>query len=119
MGSWPVTVRVATLAAALGAAVFVTCGSAAHAATTQVFVPTTIHDPGSTSTSARGINNRGDIVGTFSCAAACTNPLTGETSAAGAHGFLLRDGVYTRIDIPRWDVKLPGGLEVGLELHVK
>ena len=70
------------------------------AAATETFVPTTIHYPGSTSTAARGINDRGDIVGTYSCATACTNPLTGEVSTAGIHGFLLQDGVYTRIDVP-------------------
>jgi uncharacterized membrane protein len=26
--------------------------------------------------------------------------VTGETSSAGTHGFLLQDGVYTRIDVP-------------------
>jgi uncharacterized membrane protein len=75
-------------------------GTGAHAASTETFVPTTIHYPGATSTSARGINNRGDIVGTFFCAAACTNPDSGEVSSAGTHGFLLRDGSYMRIDPP-------------------
>ncbi len=68
--------------------------------TTETFVPTTIDYPGSTSTAARSINNSGDIVGTYSCAAACTNPNTGETSTAGTHGFLLQNGVFTRIDVP-------------------
>jgi uncharacterized membrane protein len=72
----------------------------ARAAATETFVPTTIHYPGSTSTAARGINNSGDVVGTYVCAAACVNPLTGEISAAGTHGFLFQDGVYTRIDVP-------------------
>jgi len=72
----------------------------ARAAATETFVPTTIHYPGSTSTAARGINNGGDVVGTYVCAAACVNPLTGEISAAGTHGFLLQDSVYTRIDVP-------------------
>lgn len=66
---------------------------------TETFVPAKINYPGSTSTAARGINNNGDIVGTYSCAVACVNPLTEETSAAGTHGFLLRDGVFTRIDV--------------------
>ena len=70
------------------------------AATTETFVPTTIQYPGSTSTAARGINNSGDIVGTYTCAVACINPVTGETSTPGTHGFLLQDGVYTRIDVP-------------------
>ena len=82
----------------------------AWAATTETFVPITIHYPGSTSTSARGINNRGDIVGTFSCAAACTNPLTGETSSAGVHGFLVRNGVYMRIDVPGGVATTPRGV---------
>src|SRR5205809_7972414 len=73
---------------------------AAWAATTETFVPTVIQYPGSTSTVARGINNSGDIVGTYTCAVACINPVTGESSTAGTHGFLLQDGVYTRIDVP-------------------
>jgi len=76
------------------------CVPTAWAATTETSLPTTIHYPGSTSTAARGINNRGEIVGTYVCAAACINPVTGETSTAGTHGFLLQDGVYTRIDVP-------------------
>ena len=70
------------------------------AATTETLVPTTIQYPGSTSTAARGINNSGDIVGTYTCAVACINPMTGQTSTPGTHGFLLQDGVYTRIDVP-------------------
>src|SRR6266849_9554192 len=66
---------------------------------TETFVPERIHYPGSTSTVARGINTPGDVVGTYFCAAACVNPLTGETSAAGTHGFLLHDGAFTGIDV--------------------
>jgi hypothetical protein len=84
----------------LVAAMLLACVATASAASTERFVPTTVHYPGSTSTAARGINNSGDIVGTYACAAACINPLTGEVSAAGIHGFLLQDGVYTRIDVP-------------------
>jgi uncharacterized membrane protein len=79
---------------------FVMSVTTAWAASTETFVPTTIHYPGSTSTAARGINNSGDIVGTYVCATACINPLTGEASTPGQHGFLLQDGVYTRIDVP-------------------
>src|SRR6266850_3244895 len=86
--------------AALAAAMLLVCVGTARAAATETFVPTTVHYPGSTSTAARGINNSGDIVGTYLCAAACINPLTGEMSAAGTHGFVLQDGVYTRIDVP-------------------
>lgn len=110
MRARPVRFPVPTFAAAFGAATLLVCVSTTQAATTETFVPATIHYPGSTSTSARGINNRGDIVGTFSCAAACTNPLTGETSAAGGHGFLLRDGVYTRIDVPAGAGTTPRGV---------
>src|SRR5712671_4450444 len=87
-------------AAVLAVVMLLVCVSAAWAAKTETFVPTTIQYPGSTSTAARGINNSGDVVGTYVCAAACINPLTGETSAAGTHGFLLQDGMYTRIDVP-------------------
>jgi uncharacterized membrane protein len=75
--------------------------AAARATTTEVFVPTTLHYPGSVVTSARGINNTGDIAGVFTCGpAGCINPLTNEVSAPGTHGFLLRQGVYTRVDVP-------------------
>jgi probable HAF family extracellular repeat protein len=43
--------------------------------------------PGSLQTAANGINNAGQIVGTY-CA------------ARGFHGFLLSDGKYTTIDVP-------------------
>ena len=87
-------------AAVLAVVMLLVCVSAAWAAKTETFVPTTIQYPGSTSTAARGINKSGDIVGTYVCAAACVNPMTGETSPPGTHGFLLQDGVYTRIDVP-------------------
>src|SRR6266446_6292223 len=87
-------------AAVLAVVMLLVCVSAAWAAKTETFVPTTIQYPGSTSTTARGINKSGDIVGTYVCAAACVNPMTGETSPPGTHGFLLQDGVYTRIDVP-------------------
>src|SRR5438093_2595394 len=92
-------VHVSRRALVLVTAVLLVGVRAASAATTETFVPTTIHYPGSTSTVARGINNSGEIVGTYSCAAACINPQTGETSTAGTHGFLLQDGLYTRIDV--------------------
>ena len=88
------------LAAVLAAAMLLACAATASAATTETFVPTTVHYPGSTSTAARGINDSRDIVGTYFCAAPCVNPQTAEVSAAGTHGFLLQDGVYTRIDVP-------------------
>jgi len=86
--------------AALAVAVFLVCVATAWPATTETFVPTIVQYPGSTSTVARGINNRGDIVGTYVCAVACINPVTGETSTAGTHGFLLHDDAFTRIDVP-------------------
>jgi uncharacterized membrane protein len=82
------------------AALLLVLGAMALPARGETFVPTTIHYPGSTSTAARGINDRGDVVGSYSCAAACVNPVSGETSTAGTHGFLLQDGAYTRIDVP-------------------
>ena len=56
--------------------------------------------PGASTTSARGINNSGDIVGTYLCSVAAGCTLTGPAASAGSHGFLLQDGVYTRIDVP-------------------
>jgi hypothetical protein len=82
------------------AAVMLFVGGAAGAATTETFVPTAIQYPGSSFTSARGINNSGDIVGNYICSPAAGCTLTGEAGAAGSHGFLLQDGVYTRIDVP-------------------
>jgi hypothetical protein len=75
-------------------------GGVASAATTETLVPTIIQYPGSSLTAARGINNSGDIVGTYACSLAAGCTLTGEAGAAGSHGFLLQDGVYTRIDVP-------------------
>jgi len=71
-----------------------------RAATTETFVPTMIQFPGSSTTVARGINNSGDVVGTYLCSAAAGCTLTGPAGSAGSHGFLLQDGVYTRIDVP-------------------
>ena len=100
MRSHLINFRFARFATVLAFAILLVWVAKAWAATTEVFVPTTIHYPGSTSTAARGINNSGGIAGTYVCTAACTNPVTGETSTAGTHGFLLQDGVYTRIDVP-------------------
>lgn len=46
-----------------------------------------IAPPGATSTTARGINNVGRIVGSF-------------VDGAGTHGFLYANGVFTTIDVP-------------------
>lgn len=79
--------------AGISVAALLVLGAIAVPAIAETFVPTTISYPGSTSTAARGINNRGDIVGTYSCAAPCT---------PGAHGFLLQRGANTPkpIDVP-------------------
>ena len=98
--------------AKFGPGLVLLCGLTAGATTTQTFVPTTINYPGSTSTAARGINDRGDIVGTYSCAAACVNPINGETSTAGGHGFLLKDGVYSRVDVPGGIATVARGISV-------
>src|SRR5207248_4113872 len=85
-------VHISRPALVLATAILLAGVRTASAATTETFVPTTIQYPGSTSTVARGINNSGEVAGTYSCAAACVNPITGETSTAGTHGFLLQDG---------------------------
>src|SRR5437762_14255298 len=92
-------VHISRPALVLATAILLAGVRTASAATTETFVPMTIQYPGSTSTVARGINNSGEVVGTYSCAAACINPVTGEVSSAGTHGFLLQDGLYTRIDV--------------------
>ena len=113
-------VGVSRAAFVLGSLTLLLCVRGASAATTESFVPTTIQYPGSTSTTARGINNSGEIAGTYSCAAACINPITGETSTAGTHGFLLQDGVYTRIDVPGGSATTPRGIsEQGAVVEVK
>lgn len=43
--------------------------------------------PGATSTTAMGVNARGDVVGSYS-------------QAGVSHGFLLREGTFTTIDVP-------------------
>jgi uncharacterized membrane protein len=48
-------------------------------------------------TGARWINQRGEIVGFFSL----VDSLDDCTAAEQSHGFLLRDGQYTQIDVPR------------------
>ena len=81
------------------------------AVTNQSIVPELVLNyPGALSTQARGINNPGEVVGTYTCAAACTNPLTGEVSAAGTHGFLLQNGVYSRLDVPGASQTIPRGI---------
>jgi uncharacterized membrane protein len=86
-------------------------GTRAFAIMTQTFVPTAINYPGATSTQARGINNPGEVVGTYTCSASCTNPITGEVSTPGvSHGFLLEHGLYTRIDVPGASQTIPRGI---------
>ncbi len=108
----PVLIRVqcSRYVAVLTAAALLGWPIKALTATTEIFTPTTIHYPGSTSTTARGINNSEEIVGTYACATACVNPVTGETSAAGTHGFLLQDGIYARIDVPGGTSTIPRGI---------
>ena len=48
---------------------------------------TTINVPGATNTQANGINNRGEIVGSF-------------TDATGTHGFIYSAGTFTTINVP-------------------
>jgi probable HAF family extracellular repeat protein len=57
------------------------------ATTMAGFVFTTIDVPGATFTDAAGINNAGQIVGTFS-------------DATGTHGFLNTGGVFATINVP-------------------
>jgi len=81
------------------------------AVTNQSIAPALVLNyPGATSTQARGINNPGEVVGTYVCAARCTNPLTGEDSTAGTHGFLFQNGVYSRLDVPGASQTIPRGI---------
>lgn len=79
----------------LSAAALLICAVPAWAGPGETFVP--INYPGATTTSAAGINGAGDIVGSYSCVATVTHPCT---VTPGNHAYLLRDGVFTPIDVP-------------------
>jgi uncharacterized membrane protein len=55
---------------------------------------TSFDPPGSTFTNALGINDRGDIVGRYCTRTTCREPGRGDF-----HGFVLRDGVITTLDV--------------------
>ena len=96
---------------ALSAVIVVIVGvTSAEAGPVETFVPISINYPGATSTQARGINTPGEVVGTYVCASACVNPVSGEVSSAGTHGFLLQQGLFTRIDVPGASVTIPRGI---------
>jgi probable HAF family extracellular repeat protein len=59
-----------------------------------------IEFPGAHSTRANGINTAGDIVGSHFDN---NNDSTGGSNGSKAHGFLLRDGVFSSIDFPGAD----------------
>jgi hypothetical protein len=87
----------------------------AQSTATETFVPTTIQYPGSTTTTARGINSNGDIVGSYSCVKNPSHPCTGITP--GSHGFLILADttVYLPIDVPQAGATLPRSIsEEGL-----
>src|SRR5438876_3542937 len=67
------------------ALLFTTCEISSGSAQGQSF--TTIDVPGAFSTSALGINSKGDIVGEY-------------TNLTGNHGFLLSSGAFTTIEVP-------------------
>ena len=58
-----------------------------------------IDGPGATFTDANGINNRGEIVGSF-------------VNAQGMHGFVLRRGALTALDVP-----VQGALTIALGIN--
>jgi uncharacterized membrane protein len=89
---------------------FVVGATSVQGITVESFAPRTINYPGATSTQARGINTPGEVVGTFVCSSTCVNPLTGEVSSAGTHGFLLQHGMFTRIDVPGAAATVPRGI---------
>ena len=94
--------RLSVLSLAASALVLgLSCRTMAQATTTDTFVPTTIQFPGSTSTTARGINSNADIVGSYTCAKNPSHPCTGITP--GTHGFLILAGttIYLPIDVPQ------------------
>lgn len=103
-----VVTRIVAPAACL--AVLSATGISAEAGPVETFVPISINYPGATSTQARGINTPGEVVGTYFCRSACVNPVSGEVSSAGTHGFLLQQGAFTRIDVPGASVTIPRGI---------
>jgi uncharacterized membrane protein len=64
---------------------------------------TTIEFRGAVATAALGINDRGQIVGSYS-------EVGGSALLSTLHGFLLDDGVFTRIDFPGASSTLPLGI---------
>lgn len=64
----------------------------------QAATYTSIDVPGAVATQAFGINNAGDIVGSYTDANTQT------------HGFLLRDGVFTTIDMPGFTQTVARGI---------
>jgi uncharacterized membrane protein len=76
--------RVLTLAGAILGA------PAAHA---QGFTFTTIDVPDAFQTEALGINDAGQVVGTYYCG-------IGSPTCTGVYGFVFADGVFTSIDLP-------------------
>jgi hypothetical protein len=57
---------------------------------------TSLDVPGATATSAFGINPQGDIVGGYCSPGPCPAPVQSGLN----HGFLLRGGTYSSIDVP-------------------
>jgi uncharacterized membrane protein len=58
---------------------------------------TSLDVPGAAATSAFGINSHGDIVGSY-CDPTC--PSTVQRGDLGNHGFVLRGGIFSSIDVP-------------------
>jgi hypothetical protein len=74
---------------------------ALEARDTPAFAFTTIDVPGASLTDINGINNSGQVVGTY-------------TAGGISHGFLLSNGIYTTLDVPgatatvAWDINDSG-----------
>ncbi|MGA2889565.1 MAG: hypothetical protein ABSE51_16070 [Terracidiphilus sp.] len=74
------------------------------AAQQYTFVSLSAPFPGVTSTLGYGVNDRGDVVGAYQIN---PDPL-GNPTTAGQHGFVLKNGTYTTIDVP-----FPGATSTG------
>src|SRR5712664_3433654 len=59
---------------------------------------TSLDFPGAAATGAFGINARGDVVGGYCYPAPCPPPA--ENANLGNHGFVLRGGTFSTIDVP-------------------
>ena len=99
------SVRLISLGAILLIGIFVLT----RAALAQTYTYTTLDDPNGV-TSAAGINNSGDIVGSYSISTGpfCNGDICDNIEQLIQYGFLYSSGAYTALDYPGGN-RLPNG----------